>query len=121
MSDLMKIGIEGLILKAPVGYYEWEREEGVTFRIDAELMVDCLLEVNSDFIGNTVDYELIISLIEEKMGKPCKLMETLLNEIQVEILKRFPKVLGLKLRISKLNPVKGKAIDTTFVEREFHR
>ncbi len=103
------IALEGIEIVAPIGYYKIEREKGNTFIID--LSIDELFHegVDTDEIGNTLNYEKLNTMVLEEMAIECRLLENVAYRIYQRILSLDEKLLAISLSIRKKDPaLKGK-------------
>ena len=77
-----RISIRGLSAHAHHGVYDWERERGQTFRVDAVLELDTGPAASSDDLEKTVNYaELAQRLHAVLTGEPVDLLETLAQRL----------------------------------------
>ncbi|MBT7040089.1 MAG: dihydroneopterin aldolase [Bacteroidetes bacterium] len=115
------IGLSGIKVHAPVGVYDWEKEQGRDFEVDVEIQLDFNPDEISDDINQTLNYEDVIVLVKEVMSSGSDLIETKIIELGNAILKEFNGVIELKIRLNKLNPMNNGEVDKSFVERIFIR
>jgi 7,8-dihydroneopterin aldolase/epimerase/oxygenase len=109
-----KISLEGIKLQAPIGVHEEERLIKRDFLVDVVAEVDFEDQALQDKIDNTVDYEIIYSIVTDVMKQPCNLMETAAARIGEEVSLRLPKIRNLKIRITKSNPfLTGKVLQSS--------
>lgn len=102
-----KVSLEGLEFHAFHGVYPHERESGNWFEVDIAVEADFSAAAKEDNITGTVNYEELFRIVREEMEKPSKLLETVAEKIVKNVLKQFPEVLQVELKISKLNPPIG--------------
>ncbi|MGY1806127.1 dihydroneopterin aldolase [Blastococcus sp. SYSU D00669] len=77
-----RITVTGLSAHAHHGVYDWERERGQTFRVDAVLELDTAPAAAGDDLGKTVNYaELAQELHAVLTGEPVDLLETLAQRL----------------------------------------
>jgi 7,8-dihydroneopterin aldolase/epimerase/oxygenase len=109
-----RIALEGLEFHAFHGVYPHERESGNWFEVDIAVDTDFSKAAKTDELAGTVDYEAIYRVVKDEMIKPSKLLETVGENIADEVLRQFPKVINVELKISKINPpIGGKAKKAT--------
>jgi 7,8-dihydroneopterin aldolase/epimerase/oxygenase len=115
-----RIALEGLEFHAFHGVYPHERESGNWFEVDVAVDTDFSQAAKTDELSGTVDYEVMYRVVKDEMDKPSKLLETVGENIVDEILKRFPNVTNVALKISKVNPpIGGKARKATvFIDKK---
>ncbi|MGY1615156.1 dihydroneopterin aldolase [Geodermatophilus sp. SYSU D00691] len=77
-----RITVTGISAHAHHGVYDWERERGQTFRVDAVLELDTGPAAAGDDLGKTVNYaELAQELHAVLTGEPVDLLETLAQRL----------------------------------------
>jgi len=77
-----RISVRGITAHAHHGVYDWERERGQTFRVDAVLELDTAPAAASDDLEKTVNYaELAQRLHAVLTGEPVDLLETLAQRL----------------------------------------
>jgi dihydroneopterin aldolase len=77
-----RISIRGLSAHAHHGVYDWERERGQAFVVDAVLELDTAPAAAGDDLAKTVNYaELAQALHAALTGKPVDLLETLAQRL----------------------------------------
>jgi dihydroneopterin aldolase len=104
MPGTLSIALEGISLKAPVGYYEYERANKNDFIIDIEVNIHPPENRDHDDIHNTLNYEKLHEAVVEEMMKPAKLMEDPAYRIMERIQNSYPAIISIKLDIRKKNP-----------------
>jgi dihydroneopterin aldolase len=77
-----RITVRGISAHAHHGVYDWEREKGQTFRVDAVLELDTAPAAAGDDLDETVNYaELAQRLHAVLAGEPVNLLETLAQQL----------------------------------------
>jgi dihydroneopterin aldolase len=77
-----RIAIRGLSAHAHHGVYDWERERGQAFVVDAVLELDTAPAAADDDLAKTVNYaELAQRLSAVLTGEPVDLLETLAQRL----------------------------------------
>lgn len=100
MSD--KIKITGVEAHGYHGYFDYERETGQPFVVDAELSVDLRESGFRDELAETVDYNELATLIHNEIkGPSVKLIESLAERIAGKILTAYPLVKEAKVTVHK--------------------
>lgn len=102
-----RIALEGLEFHAFHGVYPHERESGNFFEVDIAVETNFLEAAIQDDLTATLDYEILFQIVKEEMNTPSKLLETVAEKIVDDVFKRFPAVLLVEFKISKLNPPIG--------------
>ncbi len=111
-----KIALEGLRLFARHGYYEEERLLGREFILDIYVGTDLGDPGLTDLLKDTIDYEKIIAICQEEMKIPSKLLEHVAYRIRERILALAGRDSGVKVRISKPNPLLDVELGRFYVE-----
>ena len=76
------IAVRGITAHAHHGVYDWERERGQTFRVDAVLELDTAPAAAGDDLERTANYaELARALYSVLTGEPVALLETLAQRL----------------------------------------
>lgn len=106
------IHIYRLALHGNHGVMPQERVVGAVFYVTLDADVEVAPEAYvEDRLEGTVSYADIIACIREEMGVPACLLEHLLYRMGHRILKDFPLIKALRLRIDKENPPCGVCVD----------
>src|SRR5690349_19962752 len=80
MSD--RIAVRGISAHAHHGVYDWERERGQTFRVDAVLELDTAPAAAGDDLDRTVNYAGLARALHAVLaGEPVNLLETLARRL----------------------------------------
>ena len=99
----MQINLQKVRFFAFHGLDEGEEIAGGEFEVNlATYYKPVKIPINK--IEETIDYTVLLSIIEERMKKPAHLLETLATEIASEIIAKFSIVTGVEISISKLHP-----------------
>jgi len=115
------IAIEAIKLYAYHGVYAEERKQGTTFQVDVYMETDTEAASKSDQLEDTLNYFSIYEMICKLMEEPCNLLERLCGQIGEEIIKRFPQVETVRVKVSKLKPLAMEKCARTYVEMVFDR
>lgn len=117
MSEGIKIHINGLEVYAYHGVLPEERKLGQAFIFDIVLSLSPDSKAaESDAIEDTVDYADVCDLVIHTATRhPFNLLEKLAAEIASAILRRYPAVESVKLKVTKpsppiAHPLKGVAV-----------
>ena len=103
MTD--KIILNGIEVMGRHGCTEAERENEQLFIVDAELYLDLSLAGKSDDINDTIDYPQVIVDIKKIVGgKSRVLIEAVAQEIAETLLRKYFRLNGLKIVLTKVNP-----------------
>lgn len=97
-----RIFLSGLALDARIGILEHERRATQPLHIDAEFDVDITRDVDDQDIHSVLDYrQLREAIVEECTQAHVNLIETLSEQVAHRLLRDFPEVRSVRLRISK--------------------
>jgi 7,8-dihydroneopterin aldolase/epimerase/oxygenase len=111
------IRLHNAVFYAYHGVLTDEQSLGGKFEVDVDLHSNLVQGAKSDHLEDTVNYERVYDCIRTLvLGKKHFLLESLANSIGKGILKNFPKVLSVTVRVRKPGaPVRG-VIDHVEVE-----
>jgi dihydroneopterin aldolase len=77
-----RIAVRGIAAHAHHGVYDWERERGQTFRVDAVLELDTAPAAAGDDLARTVNYAALAQELHAVLtGEPVDLLETLAQRL----------------------------------------
>ena len=112
---MIKIALSGMHFYAFHGYYDFERRIGTNFIVDVEILLEEGAKPETG-IHNTINYEEVYTIVHNFMQKKYKLLESLANDIALEIKDQHKLAHQVKIKLSKLQPpLPGKA-ERAFVE-----
>lgn len=87
------------------GAYEGERDRATLFLVDLAVRTDLTAAIERDDLDATIDFTEIAATAREIVGGPSrKLLERVSADIATAILKRFPTVEEVRVRIVKPEP-----------------
>jgi dihydroneopterin aldolase len=110
-----RITVSGLHAHAHHGVYDWEREKGQTFRVDAVLELDTAPAAAGDDLGKTVNYaELAQRLHAVLTGEPVNLLETLAQRL-ADVCLADPLVDAVEITVHKPEADLGVPVDDVSV------
>lgn len=96
-----RISLLGLTAHANHGVFDWEKEQGQTFVVDAVLELDTRAAAAGDDLARTVDYgELARQLHAVLTGPPVDLLETLAQRL-ADVCLRSPLVEAAEITVHK--------------------
>lgn len=108
--------IEGMEFYAHHGCFEEERRIGTWFTVDLYLYTNTQKAQMSDNLPDAVNYAEVYAKVKEEMAVSSKLMEHVAGRIASRILKDYPVVESLRIKLKKLNPPLGEKIHASGVE-----
>jgi dihydroneopterin aldolase len=115
-----RIALRGLRAHAHHGVYEFERERGQIFLVDAVLELDTSAAAAGDDLERTVNYaELATQLYAVLTGKPVNLLETLAQRL-ADVCLVHPMVDAVEITVHKPQAELGVPFDdvTVAIRRE---
>lgn len=109
MKPTFTIHIKNCAFYAYHGVFDFEKEKGQDFFVDAVLTIARPPEFGDDKLENTVHYGLVFDLIKHIMTKErYDLIETLAHEIGQRICQKFPTVISASITVRKPDaPIEG--------------
>lgn len=96
------------------GFYPEENLTGNHFSVDVE--VTFVPKGDSEDLQQTVNYEVINSIISEEMKNTQKLLETVVKNIIDQLVSKYPFLLTAVVGIKKLHPPMPGEIGHSFVQ-----
>jgi dihydroneopterin aldolase len=103
-STLARISVANAEFFAFHGVREEERSLGGRYQVDVDVWFDPVKVSVSDDLGDTVNYEDLLFVVNEYMnGESCELIETLASDIASGILDRMEIVRQVTIRVRKLS------------------
>ena len=98
------------------GVMPQERQVGADFVLDLKVGYPLERAMQSDEIGDTLNYATLYNLVAREMQQPSKLMEHVAGRMVEAIGKTFPQVTSIDLELTKLNPPMGADSEGAGVE-----
>lgn len=98
------------------GVAEQERMTGNDFTVDLRLRVNVEQAMLSDNVADTINYAEAYQLTAEEMAQPAALIEHVAARIAQRLFDRWPELLSVDIRLTKLNPPIGADSDGAGVE-----
>ena len=121
-KTLSVIRLHNAVFYAYHGVLSDEQNLGGKFQVDVELHCDLSPGARSDNLKDTVDYERVYDCIRNiVVGRKFLLLERLGSEIGNGILKQFPKVVRVVVRVRKPGAAVKGVIDHVEVEMAVSR
>jgi dihydroneopterin aldolase len=109
------ISIEGMEFYAYHGCFKEEQIIGTRFLVDVQLETDTSEAEIADDLSKTVNYQSVYLVIKEEMAIKSRLLEHVARRIANRLLKDFPIIEKLNIKLSKMNPpVGGKVQNVSF-------
>jgi dihydroneopterin aldolase len=110
-----RIAVRGITAHAHHGVYDWERERGQTFRVDAVLELDTAPAAAGDDLARTVNYAALAQELHAVLtGEPVDLLETLAQRL-VDTCLANPLVDAVEITVHKPEAELGVPFDDVAV------
>ena len=109
------IAMKGMEFHARVGF---EEEQIVANKIVVDIYIETDFQkaMESDKIDHALNYEDIYKLVKQVLKQKANLLEHVVHNIHRAVIKQFPAIKSLKVRVAKLHPpIKGK-IEKVYAE-----
>lgn len=100
------------------GVHEAERVLGNEYIVDVYIKTGIKKASETDDVAHTINYETVYHICQLEMDKPKNLLETVLAAIIKRLKHQFSTIIGLRIRIRKLNPPVGGRVESSWVEDE---
>jgi len=113
---MSKVALEGMQFYAFHGFYEEEQLIGAHFVVDVYVEANIMGAAQMDDLGGTVNYETIYFICKMEMKKTSKLIEHVAQRILNKLQEVLSNAGSITVRVSKLHPPLGGAVDRSFVE-----
>lgn len=119
MSKITKrVGVEGVRIFAYHGFYEEEQLSGTEFIVD--LITEMPVETDgNDDLADTVNYEILLNIIQREMSETRKLIETVAWNILQATKREFGYLQRIKITLRKANLPVGIEVKNSVVEYEY--
>ena len=114
--------VEGYVFLRRVRFHAFhgvmaqERQVGGDFLMDLRVGYPLEKAMESDEVGNTLNYATLYDLVRNEMQVPSKLLEHVAGRIVKVIKETFPQVSSIDLTLTKQNPPMGADCDGAGVE-----
>jgi len=110
------ISLKNVRFHAFHGVVPQERRVGADFLVTLRVGYPLEKAMQSDEVGDTLNYATLYAVVQAEMMKPSNLLEHLAGRIADAIVKRFPQVTSIDMELSKQNPPMGADCDGAGVE-----
>jgi len=102
-----KIQLNGVRFYAFHGVDEQERVVGNHFFVDMEVTVDFSAAMQHDRLDGTINYAGLYSILEVEMRQPSNLIEHVAGRVIASLLRAYPEIAAVRLKIAKQIPPMG--------------
>jgi len=113
---MSKISLENMEFHAFHGCLEHEQTLGNTFIVNINMELDTNLAGETDNLEHTLNYQLVYDVVKVQMEIPSKLIEHVGQRVLDNIMRSFPQIEVLEVRLSKLNPPLGGKVERVSIE-----
>lgn len=113
---MSSITLEKMLFYAHHGCFVEERRIGTRFRLDVTYETDTSKAQRTDDIADTVSYLDVYQTIKREMQQSSHLLEHVGDRIGEALLREYPAIDRVKVRVSKLAPPLGGQLDAVAVE-----
>ena len=115
---MSRILLEGMEFYAYHGCFKEEQVIGNRFIVDLVIEVDTSDAEISDNLQDTVNYQAVYETVKAQMANKSHLLEHLGRLILDALDERFPEILHMKLKVSKMHPPLGGEMQCVSLEME---
>lgn len=118
MNTKSSIFINNLRLYAFHGVLPQERVVGGDYSVDLRVHYNISRAIETDRLEDTISYADLCALIQREMAQPSALLEHVAGRMAQAIIRAYPQVEKIWIRITKQNPPMGADCDGAGVEIE---
>jgi dihydroneopterin aldolase len=116
-TTLTRVSVVNAEFYAFHGVRDEERSLGGRYQVDVDVWYETVKAVVSDDVGDSVNYEEVLFIVNEHMnGEPCELIETLAFDMASSIIDRFAAIRQTTVRVRKVSVPIQQVMD--YVETE---
>ena len=101
------------------GVMPQERQVGGDFLLTLRVGYPLAKAMESDEVGDTLNYASLYALVKQEMDQPSQLLEHVAGRIAKAVMNAFPDVSSVDLELTKQNPPMGADCDGASVEMLF--
>lgn len=113
------IELKDIKLYAYHGVLAQERKVGNFFLLNIELTVPLEKAMESDDLDDTINYAAVYDVVKAEMNIPSNLLEHVAGRILKALKITFPQLIGVCLKLSKLNPpIEGEVFSASVIIRK---
>lgn len=110
------ITLQNMKFHAYHGCFDFEKRDGNTFLVSVELELDTYLPGMTDNLEDTLNYQEVYDAVKGEMEIPSNLIEHVAQRILDALIREFPKLKSVKVKLTKLNPPLGGDVEGVSVE-----
>jgi dihydroneopterin aldolase len=101
------IELKGMNFYSYHGVEVQERKVGNSYTVDLRIGVDLRKAVETDHLGDTVNYASVHAIVKSEMAVASNLIEHAAHRIVRKVRQAFPEIEAIEIRLSKRNPPFG--------------
>ena len=113
---MTRITLENMEFHAYHGCLEHEQQLGNTFIVTIGMELDTSLAGATDELVHTLNYQMVYDVVKSQMDIPSKLIEHIGQRILDAVFNEFQQIIGLEIKLSKMNPPLGGKVDCVTIE-----
>jgi len=98
------------------GCMEHEQKLGNTFFVTVSMELDTSLAGATDELVHTLNYQMVYDVVKSQMDIPSKLIEHIGQRILDAVFNEFQQIIGLEIKLSKMNPPLGGKVDRVTID-----
>lgn len=110
------IRLEKLRFRALHGVLPQERTVGGDFVVTLRIGYPFEQAMETDAVGDTLDYAAVYRLVEREMALPSQLLEHVAGRVVKALLRDFPQIVSIDLWLTKVCPPMGADCEGAGVE-----
>ena len=114
--DFSYIYLDNVRFHAYHGVLEQERKTGGDFMVSLRVGFPVERAMYSDEVNDTLNYAALYEMVKKEIAKPSKLLENVACRICETMVKAYPNIETIELKITKKNPPMGADCDGAGVE-----
>ncbi len=110
------IELKGMEFHAFIGHYDEEKQIGNNFKVDIKLWYDHTKAAETDRLFDALDYQHVYNIVRHEMSEKCNLLENVANRIIKKLIRDFPQLDRVSVKIRKLYPKLGGMVEEVSFE-----
>jgi dihydroneopterin aldolase len=97
---MLVVFLDSQEVHSPIGVHDFERKEGVNLYVSVQVTLKRY--VGLDDLNHTIDYTMLLDIVNEQASKERQLLESLAMDIQADIMAKSPDIIEkIHIRIVK--------------------
>lgn len=115
---MSKIILENMEFHAYHGCLEHEKTLGNTFLLSLSMKLNTEKAGQTDMLDDTLNYQAVYDVVKSEMEVRSNLIEHAAQRILDAVVKQFPQIKTVKLKLSKLAPPLGGKVEAVTIKLE---